>query len=123
MNKICGYSCEYNKGGICQITYCDKIGNMTTTTQGLEVLTRWQDPTIEEYKKEIQKLKEENNDLRKLYQRTYYVEPIIDYHEEYKKLNNIIEELEKYLIDMFNKTQDIKYCDDLIKLKELKEGK
>lgn len=24
MNKICGYSCEHNKGGVCQIPVCDK---------------------------------------------------------------------------------------------------
>lgn len=24
MNKICGYSCEHNKGGVCQISVCDK---------------------------------------------------------------------------------------------------
>lgn len=82
-----------------------------------EVLTRWQDPTIEEMKKEIERLKKENNDLRKIYQRTsehlfdmgdaelaryfqaqidecptFYVEPIIDYYKEYNRLNNIINE-------------------------------
>lgn len=54
MNKICGYNCEHNKGGICQITYCDKIGKMTTTTQEPIVLTRWIDPTIEELKTQLQ---------------------------------------------------------------------
>lgn len=24
MNKICGYSCEHNKSGVCQIPVCDK---------------------------------------------------------------------------------------------------
>lgn len=24
MNKICGYNCEHNKGGVCQIPVCDK---------------------------------------------------------------------------------------------------
>ena len=24
MNKICGYSCEHNKSGVCQISVCDK---------------------------------------------------------------------------------------------------
>ena len=32
MNKICGYTCEHNKGGVCQITICDKQPYMTTTT-------------------------------------------------------------------------------------------
>ena len=72
--------------------------------------------------KEIDRLKKENNDLRKLYQRTYkhlfdigkdelasylqaqidecptfYVEPIVDYYEEYKRLNNIIKDIKDYV--------------------------
>jgi len=31
-NRICGYSCEHNKGGVCQITMCDKNVKLTTTT-------------------------------------------------------------------------------------------
>ena len=43
--------------------------------------------------------------------------------KEIERLNNIINGIEKYLIDKFNTTQDTRYCDDLIKLKELKENK
>ena len=124
MNKICGYSCEHNKGGVCQITMCDKKIVMTTTTnepfekrfnvkydeQGVEKFTCWLDPTIEEYKKEI------------------------------NRLNNIISELEKtlkqdiYKLDdkenpLFYEDSFIKYATErrltyiyiLDKLKELKE--
>ena len=70
MNKICGYTCEHNKGGICQLTMCDKKIVMTTTTnepfekrfdvkydeQGVEKFARWLDPTIEEYKQETERL-------------------------------------------------------------------
>ena len=42
---------------------------------------------------------------------------------EIERYKNIIDELEKYFIEKFNETQDTIYCDDLIKLKELKEGK
>lgn len=52
MSKICGYSCEHNKGGVCQITNCDKKIIMTTTTEP-QILTRWQDPTIEDLKREM----------------------------------------------------------------------
>ena len=31
-NRICGYSCEHNKGGVCQITMCDKNVKFTTIT-------------------------------------------------------------------------------------------
>ena len=72
---------------------------------------------------EIERLKKENNDLRLLYQRTYkhlfekgndelaryfkaqidecptfYVEPIIDYYQETKRLNNIINTLEDLIV-------------------------
>ena len=101
MNKICGYNCEHNKGGICQITACDKhIYLNTSTTIKPEVLTRWQDPTIEEYKKEID------------------------------RLNNTINEFDKWLIGeqmMFYKSDDgerlIRYAETTSKWLELKEGK
>lgn len=68
MNKICGYNCEHNKGGICQITYCDKIGKMTTTTQEPQILTRWVDPTIKEKDKEIERLNNIINNIKKEYE-------------------------------------------------------
>lgn len=40
--------------------------------------------------------------------------------QELERYKNIIDELERYFIDMFNRTQDTKYLDDLQKLKELK---
>ena len=40
--------------------------------------------------------------------------------KELERYKNIIDELETYFIDMFNRTQDTKYLDDLQKLKELK---
>lgn len=56
MNKICGYSCEHNKGGVCQITNCDKKIMMTTATEP-QILTRWQDSTIDDLIKENLELK------------------------------------------------------------------
>lgn len=40
--------------------------------------------------------------------------------QELERYKNIIDEIERYFIDMFNRTQDTKYLDDLQKLKELK---
>lgn len=76
----------------------------------------------QELVEEIERLQKENNDLRKLYQRTYkhlfeigndelaryfqaqidecktfYVEPIIDYYEETKRLHSIIKEVRELL--------------------------
>lgn len=33
MNKICGYSCEHNKSGVCQISICDKKTYMSDKTE------------------------------------------------------------------------------------------
>lgn len=33
MNKICGYSCEHNKSGVCQISICDKKTYMLDKTE------------------------------------------------------------------------------------------
>ena len=47
-------------------------------------------------------------------------EVIEDLQQELERYKNIIDEIERYFIDMFNRTQDTKYLDDLQKLKELK---
>lgn len=108
MNKICGYNCEHNKGGICQITYCDKIGKMTTTTQEPVVLTRWIDPTIEEYKKEIERLKERIEYLERSNNRRE--DEILELRKENADLDNIINKLEESLKDdkeEYNKDLDL----------------
>ena len=91
MNKIC----EYNKGGQCQIA---------TITKEPEVLTRWIDPTIKEKDKEIERLKNINDNLY-----DELVGWIVDYE------NNIVNN------DVYGKYI---YVDDLVsKIEELKEGK
>ena len=77
--------------------------------------------TIEEKDKEIERL---NNIIKEYKTNTiptleHNIDVLVDSEE---RLNNIIYELEKYFIEKFNETQDTRYCDDLIKLKELKEG-
>lgn len=113
---------------------------------------------IQEKDKEIERLHKENNDLRKLYQRTYkhlfeigndelaryfqaqidecptfYVEPIIDYYEETKRLNKQIEEYQKALdetmgekIDLENSIKNVReYIEnnDIMKVSKEKETK
>ena len=81
-----------------------------------EELRKQLEEIVVDQHKEIERLNKENNDLRKLYQRTYkhlfekgndelaryfqaqidecptfYVEPIVDYYEETKRLNNKID--------------------------------
>ena len=74
MNKICGYNCEHNKGGQCQITYCDKIGKITTTTQWLSG-GRQQGKTyqlIKDQQKEIERLKNDKKKILELIENDYF---------------------------------------------------
>ena len=98
MNKICGYNCEHNKGGQCQITYCDKIGEITTTTQWLSS-GRQQGKTyqlIKDQQKEIERLDKQVQIMEK------YFELIIDLGYDYDGFNSVeslktlIDELCKY---------------------------
>lgn len=58
MSKICGYSCEHNKSGVCQISVCDKKSHMSDKTE-VQTFTRYIDPTITELQQENKQLKEE----------------------------------------------------------------
>ena len=105
MTKICGYSCHHNKGGICQITYCDKIGEITTTT----TTTQWLSGGRQQGK-------------------TYQL--IKDQQKEIERLNNIIDELEnswKEQQEHYRYIKDNRYrtflSKNLDKLKELKGSK
>ena len=55
MNKICGYSCEHNKSGVCQISVCDKKSNIYDKTE-TQTFTRYIDPVITELQQENKKL-------------------------------------------------------------------
>lgn len=57
MSKICGYSCEHNKSGVCQISVCDKKSYMSDKTE-VQTFTRYIDPTITELQQENQSLKD-----------------------------------------------------------------
>lgn len=55
MNKICGYSCEHNKSGVCQISVCDKKSNISDKTE-IQTFTKYIDPVITELQQENKKL-------------------------------------------------------------------
>jgi hypothetical protein len=42
--------------------------------------------------------------------------------QDLEKKSKILNELKRYLIDSFNKTQDTKYLDDIMKLEELEKS-
>ncbi len=63
MNKICGYSCEHNKSGVCQITICDKQSFVTDNTKVFEYTDRYIEKPIDMSNK-INELQQENQKLK-----------------------------------------------------------
>lgn len=105
MNKCKG--CEwYGKPYWSIINPCDNCPRENTN---VEIITRWEDPTIEEFKKEIEKLNNIINELEK-----YLIEEIEDYD---KHINS------QYITDITREQYEgEKVCfeDTLCKLQELK---
>ena len=66
MSRICGYRCEHNKSGICQISVCDKKSNISDKTE-TQTFTRYIDPTITELQQENKQLKDNWNKLREYF--------------------------------------------------------
>lgn len=58
MSKICGYSCERNKSGVCQITGCSKKSYMSDKTETELFRETWYDIN------QIRQLQQENKQLK-----------------------------------------------------------
>ena len=78
-NKICGYNCEHNKGGVCQITMCDKQPTFSTTTNYMQVI-----------------------EGTELYYKWYVEKLLNEKQQEIERLEGIINEIEQYF---FNELQ------------------
>ena len=65
MNKICGYSCEHNKSGVCQISVCDKRLIISDKTE-VQTFTRYIDTTITELQQENKQLKDKLSKIEAL---------------------------------------------------------
>lgn len=59
MSKICGYSCEHNKSGVCQISVCDKRTIMSDKTEIKHLSQSYYDLHEKYYK-----LQQENQQLK-----------------------------------------------------------
>ncbi len=57
MSRICGYRCEHNKSGICQISVCDKKSNMQASCEASITNPKKQ---LEFYKQLSEQLQQEN---------------------------------------------------------------
>jgi hypothetical protein len=67
MSKICGYSCEHNKSGVCQISGCDKKSIISDKTEVQTLRLDELDYTIipnSDIKPLLDRLQQENKQLR-----------------------------------------------------------
>ncbi len=88
-NRICGYSCEHNKGGVCQTTACYKGPTFSTTTSGYyQVMDSYYTQDF------VNILFEQIEDLTCLLEKaklvipTYYVELLSEIDQTLKKHEN-----------------------------------
>lgn len=67
MSKICGYSCEHNKSGVCQITGCSKKSYMSDKTETELFRETWYDINqIRQLQQENKQLKDNWNELKEM---------------------------------------------------------
>lgn len=99
MNKICGYSCEHNKSGVCQISICDKKTYMLDKTEIKHLSQSYYDLHEKYYK-----LQQENKKLNGVVQ-TYDILLKANV-EENKRLKDNWNKLREY----FN--ERIEVCDN-----------
>lgn len=102
MSKICGYSCEHNKSGICQISVCDKKSNMQASCEASITNPKKQ---LEFYKQLSEQLQQENKKQKEVFDKLkefinkYAYRPDILHgqlnlnYEEFNELLDILKEV------------------------------
>lgn len=58
MSKICGYNCEHNKSGVCQISSCDKHVYITNNTSDISIRRKAIKYEIDNYKQALNEIRE-----------------------------------------------------------------
>ena len=96
MNKICGYSCEHNKGGVCQITMCDKQPTFSTTTENYMQVIDGTGMYYEWYVKHLQ---------QELQRKDNIINELKKYCEE--NIDDLLFECEAYYKDILDKIQEL----------------
>lgn len=90
MSKLCGYNCEYNKDGWCQISACIKKSRTATHTEIVdEIVDRNNEPGTHLIK-DIEALIQANNSLK---ERVAYLEQNNGYKEKWVELKNFLTRL------------------------------
>ena len=105
MNKICGYNCEHNKSGVCQISVCDKRLIISDKTEIKHLSQSYYDLHEKYYKlqKENKILKQNAENNNKVVDKiTYTIKPSFTT----RKLKQLQKE-NKQLKDNWNKLKEI----------------
>lgn len=106
MSKICGYNCEYNKSGVCQITRCNKKSVTTDNTKIIIELQR----EYKQLKENYERLYNENCKLRE----RHNINDISLLDENYRLENNW-NRLKEHMTnaEQIYKESDDKYVKDM----------
>lgn len=102
MSKICGYSCEHNKSGVCQITGCRKKSYISDKTETELFRETWYDIN------QIRQLQQENKQLKEIIKENTIL--VKDEYGDYQECNiKPLEMKQKYekLKNNWNKLKEI----------------
>lgn len=136
MSKICGYNCEHNKSGVCQITGCSKKSYMSDKTETELFRETWYDIN------QIRQLQQENKQLKMIvneYERLnkgfkitnvqeYNIDELLSYKKYKDNWNYIKKMLKEAKQEKFNVNGYCGTCTDvdidflLNKMQELEQG-
>lgn len=131
MSKICGYSCEHNKSGVCQISVCDKRPIMSDKTEIKHLSQSYYDLHEKYYKlqQENQSLKERINKLQEELNEenlecSKYAIEFNDLKEKNKQLKDNWNKLKEYIYNQIPTdktvlTKHIKIFEVLDKMQEI----
>ena len=106
MSKICGYSCEHNKSGVCQISVCDKRTIMSDKTEA-QMFTRYIDTTITKLQQENKILIYSQEDLDLILELEKQENE--ELQQENKQLKEKLSKIETLIINHNCDTGDIYY--------------
>ena len=104
MNRICGYNCEHNKGGVCEITCCNQIPFITTTIEddnntASKLINYYQvkEGTTMYYEWYVKHLQQENEKLKNIIEHKPFFDFTIDIYDELEDYKSRIEKAVEYI--------------------------
>lgn len=111
MSKICGYSCEHNKSGVCQISVCDKKSIISDKTEVQTLRLDKLDYTIipnSDIKPLLDRLQQENKQLKDNWNNLKdYIRKKQDYYRYFKD-----NRYRNFLSEILDKMQELEQGSD-----------